>query len=193
MLSWCFSFNTCTGVDSGPATCSSYTWFDRSNIPNGFLINREPDINSFISRLEREISTQESVDKLYLDFVTTVKNEMSSKLRSKDVVLNSSSNNKKRKCKKPWWTQELSHLWNDLCEAEKVMIRSNGIARRRYRDLFKTKRKLFDKCVQREKRKYWYQKQEELESIADNDSKEFWKSIGCIGVGGERRKIYQWK
>ena len=92
------------------------------------------------------------MDKLYLDFVTTVKNEMSNKLGSKDVVLNSSSNNKKRKFKKPWWTQDLSHIWNELCKVEKIMIRSSGIERRRYRDLFKAKRRLFDKCVQKEKK-----------------------------------------
>lgn len=188
LLSWCFNLNTYTDSDSGKAALSSYTWFDRSNIPYDFLSNRDHEINSFISRLESEISTQESVDKLYSDLVTTVKDEMSSKLRSKDVVLNNMSNNKKRKFKKPWWTQELSRLWNDLCEAEKLMLRSTGTAKRRYRDSFNTKRKLFDKCVQREKRKYWYHKQEELESITDTDNKEFWKSIGRIGVGGERKK-----
>ena len=54
--------------------------------------------------------------------------------------------------KKIWWTTELTELWNELCIAEKHMLRSNGQTRRLNRESFKVKRKTFDRCVQRAKK-----------------------------------------
>ena len=63
------------------------------------------------------------------------------------------------------------------------MLRSNDQTRRLNRDSFKIKNKTFDRCVQREKRKFWRQKQNEAMALVDTDSKDFWKTIGRVGVG----------
>ena len=47
-------------------------------------------------------------------------------------------------------------------------------------------RKMFDKRVNRDKRQHWYTVQEGLVHNTDNP-KEFWRKIGKIGVGSERR------
>lgn len=92
-----------------------------------------------------------------------------------------------------WWTPELSILWNDLCETEKLMLRSNSQAKVNYRESFKCKRKEFAKTVQREKRKHWYHKQIKIERQTDEDSKEFWKKMGRTGVGRDGKRIFLWK
>ena len=72
---------------------------------------------------------------------------------------------------------------------KKHILRSNGQARKLNRGIFKEKRKIFDKTVQREKRKYWHERQSELERLTEEDSREFWKKIGVTGVGEEHKKI----
>ena len=49
-------------------------------------------------------------------------------------------------------------------------------------------RKTFDQTVQRTKRQYWFQMQLDIDNLDKNNSQEFWKTIGKIGVGNERRK-----
>ena len=39
------------------------------------------------------------------------------------TVLIGSTNNEKRRTKKPWWNEELSQLWNDLCTSEKLWLK----------------------------------------------------------------------
>ena len=39
-----------------------------------------------------------------------------------------------------------------------------------------------------EKKKFWRQEQTQIESLVDSDSKDFWKTIGQVGVGEERKK-----
>lgn len=50
---------------------------------------------------------------MYEKFCIGVKLQMDTHLYH-SVTLNGRSN-KKRRTKKPWWTEELSALWNDLC------------------------------------------------------------------------------
>ena len=39
------------------------------------------------------------------------------------VVANSNSiSNRKRRCGKPWWCEELTELWNTACAAEKKWL-----------------------------------------------------------------------
>ena len=42
--------------------------------------------------------------------------------------------------------------------------------------------------MQRTKRPYWFQMQLDIDNLDKNNSQEFWKTIGKIGVGNERRK-----
>ena len=47
---------------------------------------------------------------------------------------------------------------------------------------------MFDREVQRCKRKYVKDQQKEIECLVNNDQQAFWKKIGKIGIGQERIK-----
>ncbi|VDI27419.1 Hypothetical predicted protein [Mytilus galloprovincialis] len=135
--------------------------------------------------LQHSETTQFAIDDMYDSFVTVMKSEMSQKLPCKTVLYNS-NNNKPRRCQKPWWTDNLGTLWNDVCKAEKVWTKCKGNTSKNLRHFYVEKRKLFDKSVQKAKRQYWFSSQEELMNTASNP-KEFWRKIGKIGVGNERQ------
>ena len=90
--------------------------------------------------------------------------------------------------KKPWWNDTLTKLWNEVCEAERKWNRSHKDNKKNTRHIFVSKRKIFDKNCQQAKRNYWYQSQQELCQIQNKDPREFWKKIGNMGIGCERRK-----
>ena len=90
-------------------------------------------LNETIQRLENSNKLQNDVNTMYSSFVRNVKCEMNEKLNSRRIRLSDSvSSNKKRRLKKPWWTDELSQQWNNMCAAEKDWRNESG---RRNRNL----------------------------------------------------------
>ena len=162
LLSWNLKLHSYNGKVRGEVADqrTSFIRFDTSSIPNDFLAERMEDLSTCIRMLENEITTQESINSVYSEFADTIISEMKDKLSFKEIHSSSNRSNKRRRIRKPWWTAQLSDLWNELCEAEKQMLRSNGQARKHKREMFKAKRKTFDKIVQKEKRTFWRQKTE---------------------------------
>ena len=117
-----------------------------------------------------------------------IKQEMYQKVNYKNIKNKIGLNNKKRRTKKPWWSEELTVVWNELCIKEKAMLRSDIKLKRTKRDEFLRHRKVFNREVQKAKRKFWRQKQNEIEQLETSDQKSFWKEIGKIGIGQERKK-----
>ena len=66
------------------------------------------------------------------------------------------------------------------------MINFKTNQRRELRDQF---RKYFSKEVQKAKRTFWKMKQKEIESFEYNNPKMFWKGLGKLGIGKERRQF----
>ena len=142
---------------------SSFKKFNLSNIPNAFLESRLRDIEDIILSLELQNLTNNDIDNAYIHFVELLKDEMGKCLESKIVNVSHGFNNKKRRIKKPWWSDKLSGLWNDMCVAEKKMLRCVSLAEKReLRKVFTSKRKLFDQETQRLKRNYWRSKVSEI-------------------------------
>ncbi|CAG2185629.1 unnamed protein product [Mytilus edulis] len=54
---------------------------------------------------------------------------------------------------------------------------------------FVSKRRVFDREVQKAKRKYWYTLQQELLLESKTDQQTFWKKIGKIGIASERKTL----
>ncbi|VDI66508.1 Hypothetical predicted protein [Mytilus galloprovincialis] len=91
--------------------------------------------------------------------------------------------------KKPWWNDNLTVLWNEVCAAERIWRKNpSRNERKSARHVFVKTRKTFDKNCQQAKRQYWYRSQEELCAVQNGNPREFWKKIGRIGVGNERQK-----
>lgn len=95
--------------------------------------------------------------------------------------------NKKRGTGKPWWSDTLSNMWNDMCEAERIWLRCNdSLQKGQVKSDYVYTRKLFDREVQRSKRLYWYKFQCSILEEVNEDPNLFWKSIGKIGVGSSK-------
>ena len=61
--------------------------------------------------------------------------------------------NKKLKVGKPWWNENLTELWNELCDSKRKLLKCTA---KSYKSKFKSEyvaqRKSFDRVVQRSKR-----------------------------------------
>ncbi len=55
------------------------------------------------------------------------------------------------------------------------------------------KQKTLDKVVQKAKRSHWQKTQEEILALQQENSKEFWKYVGNIGIGSERHSKVPWQ
>ena len=65
---------------------------------------------------------QSGADRCYNDFTNLIRQEMYRKVQYKDIKLKEGVNNKKRRVKKAWWSEELTVLWNELCLREKELL-----------------------------------------------------------------------
>jgi hypothetical protein len=116
-----------------------------------------------------------------------VENEMFEKLSHRKVCVGSNVSNNRYRNKKPRWNENLTELWNSMCEAEKVWNKGNNVNSKTLKAVFIQKRKIFGKEVQKAKRKYRYSMQEELLYESSKNQKFFWKKIGKIGVASDRK------
>ncbi|XP_052808975.1 uncharacterized protein LOC128237452 [Mya arenaria] len=162
---------------------SSYTKFDVKNVPGDFMLDVETlyHVNNTISKHETGFQTQSDIDGVYNDWCNIISHNMNSKLPSK--VIKFGSNNKKRRPGKPWWSDTLTEVWNNVCIAEKAWLSCADIGiKKTLKTVYIDKRKLFDRQVQRAKRLYWFTLQTQLLDECKVDSSKFWKSVGKIGV-----------
>ncbi len=92
---------------------------------------------------------------------------------------------------KPYWTPDLQKLWDSMCEAEQVWLSFKGPLNRKSilrRELL-VKRRQFDKQLRKSKRQYQVNQQDELLSLnQENQTKDFWKKIGKLGISNERKQ-----
>ena len=52
------------------------------------------------------------------------------KFQYKNIKLKEGVYNKKSRVKKPWWSEELTVLWNELCLKEKAMLKAEAHLKR---------------------------------------------------------------
>ncbi|CAC5411941.1 unnamed protein product [Mytilus coruscus] len=121
------------------------TKYNTRNLPDDWLPTSSviSEINEIIRRLESSEATQDNIDRVYEYFVSVIKNEMSSKLPSKTICIHDGASNKKRKCRKPWWNDDLTVLWNEVCNSEKMWLKcKNRNQKKEFRNYFINKRKI---------------------------------------------------
>ena len=186
ILTWRADFGYIYEGCSKTSVKSEYTKFDRT-IPNTFLIDYIDELSAVIQDIEGKVKSQVDLDCIYTNFVKIIDKEMHQKLNPRSIKLQTGVSNKKRRIKKPWWTDNLTSIWNELCLREKTMLKCRN-DKRKIRAEFLTQRKLFNAEVQRAKRAHWKMKQVEIEELESTNPKRFWKEIGKIGIGQDRRK-----
>ncbi|CAC5403302.1 unnamed protein product [Mytilus coruscus] len=166
------------------------TKYDLGKIPDDWLSSESfiSDIDRILCILEESEANQCDIDKTYESFINSIKSEMSEKIPNKIIHINTGSSNKHRRIKKPWWSTELTELWNEVCKSENMYLKTKSRhSKMQLRHLYCQNRKFFDKNVQQAKRRYWYKLQDDLTSSCDHP-KEFWRKIGKIGIGAERQR-----
>ena len=162
--------------------------FNLSNIPLNFCAEDETrQVLEALIENECDNYNQSRINNIYDEFCSVVKNEMQAKLPHKDISIKLGQSNKRRRLQKPWWNDELQILWNNMCDSEKAWLKCKNRQKQQLKHIFVQKRKLFDKLVQRRKRTYWFEMQNEILYNASNNQNEFWKSIGRVGIRDNRR------
>ncbi|CAG2186873.1 unnamed protein product [Mytilus edulis] len=193
VLCWEFESAVCENTNKQSLNShdnrSNHIVYNVKNIPDTWM-NDENSINlinSCIANIESCNGIQVELDNIYSEFINVIHNEMNDKLDKKIKIMNS-VNNKKRRFKKRWWTDELTVKWNQVCLAEKQYLHCTKVNSNTYlRQIYVSKRKEFDKLAQQSKRQYWHICQEELVNLNKNDPRQFWRKIGNIGIGNDRQ------
>ena len=129
-----------------------------SAVPASFLGNDVllGEINALIVKLETSFRLQSVIDHAYSDFCTFVRGEMHRMLPRRKILVGHGISNKRRRVGKPWWSDELTSLWNNICCSEKVWL--NFKAHNEKSDLkaeYVRCRKQFDQAVKLAKRMHW--------------------------------------
>ena len=163
---------------------------NRKNIPPTFLSDPHvfQEIITKIDEIEASENSQSHIDTVYNGFCEKMKNEMYTHLQPRTITLCSSVQNKRKRTRKPWWNEQLTELWNEMCKEERKWLRAHGYDKKRQRKVFIEKRRAFDRKVQFFKGQQWKRSQFELIDSCNNDTEEFWKKIGRLGVGFERKQ-----
>lgn len=80
-----------------------FTKYDRKNVPSCFLTDDRvvTQLNTAIDKLQSGHRNQTLIDAVYEDFCTIVKTEMDQLLRPKVILLNSTTQRKRKRTKKP--------------------------------------------------------------------------------------------
>jgi len=164
------------------------TKYKVTNVPNDFLVNDEirQKLLQTIDKIENYIKTENDIQHAYDEFENLIKDEMKNKLST--YKCNSGI---KRKNYKPYWNDELGNQWSKVCETEKAWLRFKGpnCRKRTLKDVYCFERKTFDKLNRKYKRKYQVQQQQKLEDKLNSaNRRDFWKSIGKIGIGIDRKR-----
>ena len=158
-----------------------YERFNVKNLPESFLQNElfRNKMTDLISEIEQLQHSQAEIDQIYERFCKLYHDEMSTWLHSKNVHPNARKRFKRRS--KPYWTENLSYLWQLLCQAEKAYVNCHNEQRRILRETFVAAQRNFDKSYRTAKRKYMKEKIFEIENFSKYNPKEFWDNIKKLG------------
>ena len=161
--------------------------YDR-NVPSDFGETMKDEIIDLVRRLEDEVTTVQSIDAVYEEFVNIVKLEASKRVTVKTVYNNEYTMRRPKHRNKPWWSDSLKLLWNEVRKCENEWHKSDDGNKPRLKANLRQVQKHFDREVQKAKRKYWFSEQRKLEDSCRYDPNHFWKTIGKVGIAQERAK-----
>ena len=175
-------FDTQLGTDSQslPFLSTEHEFFNRYKLD--VIPQRFPDNNSLldvIRNIENNRDSQDEIDQIYDSFCQFYHKEM--KKHFKFYNLHKISKRTSKRCRKPFWNDELKSLWLDMCRKERKYVKSIGHEKRKMKYDFWEAQKLFDKNYRKTERKYLRNKVLEIENLSTNDPKRFWKHIKSLG------------
>ena len=158
-----------------------YKRFNVQHLPESFFNNESFSCKmvELISRIEQIQNEQAEIDHVYEKFCNLYHDEMNAWLRCRNVHPRARKRYKSRS--KPYWSENLSYLWELLCQAENAYVNCHNQQRRLLRESFIASQRNFDRNYRKAKRKYMKEKMLEIENFSKYNPKEFWDSIKKLG------------
>ncbi len=152
------------------------------NTPENFCNNDafKASLHVYITKLETLQADQSNIDQNYNDLCELLVSEMDTYL---DMGNADRQTRKRYKSHKPFWDEELTNLWLDMKNRNRLFIKSKKALHSKdqcYRD-FKNAQSAFDKCLRRKERKYKRDQLENLDSVCTSDPKQFWEDLNKLG------------
>ncbi|VDI68964.1 Hypothetical predicted protein [Mytilus galloprovincialis] len=178
---WTVNVKKDIACDTRQAPNTDRPRYNLKRFPLNFL-NNNKHIQNTIDKIENELSL---IQKEMKDTVPILK-----------TPTGPSSNKRKKSLRKPYWTEELTSLWNKVCIKEKQWLKCKNCTnlRRKLKQEFCNIRNQFDKLNRNTKRKFQLKEQDNLSKLfQSNNTRDFWKYIGNIGIANERRQNIPFK
>ncbi len=155
----------------------------KRNIPENWLQNTDAsELHAMIDIAMSRRLSQDKVDNLYETFNAFYHNEMNVHLKYINTLPNHSRKYKSKP--KPWWNEMLEDLWKNLVKIERRLksnVNKNKRRTARKQEEFKNAKNIFDQEYKKQKRKYYREKQLNIENINTKNPREFWRLISNIG------------
>ena len=172
----------CDG-NAAQAVINRYTKkYNLKDLNDQFLQSNEAQaaIQLCIQKIERQSNEQREIDKTYDQLCKVFYDEMDKTLKSRNPC--SRAKKRLRRCK-PFWTNELTNLWQTVCNSEKAYLKApqNSALRRHYKKRFYDSQNLFDKTYKKTKRQYQEGKVKAIETLNTENPKLFWQEIRNLG------------
>ncbi|CAC5415578.1 unnamed protein product [Mytilus coruscus] len=187
----CIERNTHT-IDE---TTSNSRKYRMNNIPDNFLLDNaiRDRNNETINRIENAINVENNVQSAFDEFCVLLKDEMDNKLPKMKPKHDSNGYGKSRY--KPYLNDYLQNQWKKVCSLEKLWLKCTGPIRQKksLKANYCSERKTFDRLNRKYKRKHLLEKQGRLEEkLMASNQRDFWKSIGKLGMSNERNQSIPW-
>ncbi len=163
---------------------------DVSDIPMDFMCDNESLIQLHNITELCEPTNIPSIDSSYDQFCVIVKNCVNISLPTRHIVINSEQNHGRHRYK-PWWTDRLTQLWKVVCQAEKLYCQCDSTNRVERRAQFIDEQRSFDMALRATKRQYWHDEQQIL--LTTNQTSDFWKKIGTLGINKRDTRHIPWE
>ena len=186
LLCWNVALQNHNCIDYSENDNNSYRIkYDVTNIPGDFMcyescIKNMNEITAKCSNL--------GVTESYKQFCVIMNEAMSNSLRSRKIILGKKLKQQIRY--KPWWSDILTELWNIKRASERRYCKSNLAEKSDLRNQFICNQKTFDRAVSDAKREHWKKEQHLLEM---NQSGEFWKQFGKVGMNSMKSSMIPWE
>ncbi|CAC5404135.1 unnamed protein product [Mytilus coruscus] len=169
----------CDTSKIGQAPNTDRPRYNLKRFPLNFLDNNT-HIQHTIDKIENELVTNKDINSAYTEFVTLIEKEMKDTVPVLKTPTGPSSNKRKKSLRKPYWSEELTSLWNKVCIKEKQWLKCKNCTnlRRKLKQEFCNIRNQFDKLNRNTKRNFQQKEQDNLTKLfQSHNTQDFWKYI----------------
>ena len=118
------------------------------------------------------------------EFSVKTVSDIVSEYKLQDELRHTKNRTRKRlKVTKPYWSDELTSLWKNMCESEKryTKCKSDKHCKRVNFQLFKISRNKFDRALRQAQRNYKKKLVNDLENFNTRNPKDFWNHLKSLG------------